>query len=88
MRLAGFTQLPRQDNVNGRIRAYEFYVSERAADWGDAVASGTFANNDQLQEVRFEKPVTGRYIRLVGKSEWNDAYYASLAELDVLAVKE
>jgi beta-galactosidase len=85
--LLGFTQLPRQDMVNGRIRQYEFYVSDDGKQWGSAASSGRFPNNDQLQTVRFEKPVTGRYIRLVALSEWSGQYYTTIAELDVMAAK-
>ena len=88
LKLAGFTQLPRQDNANGRIRQYEVYVSNDPSQWGTPVAQGTFRNDDQLQEVEFETPVDGRYIRLVSQSEWSRAYYASIAELNVMAIKE
>lgn len=88
LKLAGFTQLPRQGNSNGRIREYEVYVSADPGQWGNPVAAGTFANDEQRQEVRFAEPVTGRYLRLVGRSEWTRAHYASIAELDVMAIKE
>jgi len=85
--LLGFTQLPRQGISNGRIREYEFYVSRDGEQWGSAVSAGRFPNNSQLQSVQFEKPVTGRYIRLVALSEWSRQYYTTIAELDVLAAK-
>ncbi len=88
LKLIGFTQLPRQDMANGRIRRYDVYVSNDSSQWGDPVAQGSFGNNDQLQEVRFESPVDGRYLRLVSQSEWSRAHYASIAELDVMAIKE
>ncbi len=87
-KLAGFTQLPRQENRNGRIREYEVYVSDSPSTWGAPVAKGSFRNSDQLQEVRFDHPVPGRYVRLVALNEWNNDYFASLAELNVMAVKE
>lgn len=85
--MLGFTQLPRQGMANGRIRAYEFYVSSDGKQWGRAVSEGRFPNSDQLQTVRFEKPVTGRYLRLVALGEWSGQYYATIAELDVMAAK-
>jgi hypothetical protein len=88
LQLVGFTQLPRQGgNANGRIRGYEFYVSADGRQWEPVVKDGRFPNNDQLQEVRFEKPATGRYIRLVALSEWSRQPYTTIAELDVLAAK-
>lgn len=88
LQLVGFTQLPRQGgNANGRIRGYEFYVSADGQQWEPVVKDGRFPNNDQLQEVRFEKPATGRYIRLVALSEWFRQPYTTIAEFDVLAAK-
>jgi len=87
VRLLGFTQLPRQDSANGRIGAYEFYVSDDGQQWGAPVSKGRFPNSGQLQTVKFEKPVTGRYIRLVALSEWSRQYYTTVAELDVMAAK-
>ncbi len=85
--LLGFTQLPRQGNSNGRIRTYEFYVSADGKQWEPVVSEGRFPNSDQLQTVRFEKPVTGRYIRLVALSEWSRQSYTTIAELDFMAAR-
>jgi beta-galactosidase len=68
--MLGFTQLPRQDQANGRIRRYEFYVSDDGTDWGEPVVKAEFPNNDQLQTVIFAQPVKGRYIRLAALNEW------------------
>ncbi len=87
VRLLGFTQLPRQDMSHGRIREYEFYVSPDGKQWGSAVSAGRFPNDGQLQSVQFDKPVAGRYIRLVALSEWSREYYTTIAELDVMAAK-
>ena len=87
LKLAGFMQLPRQDNANGRVKEYEVYVSKSTSDWGSPVAEGAFGNTSERQEVRFDKVVRGRYIRIVCKNEWNNAHFASVAELDVMAVK-
>ena len=86
--LLGFTQLPRQGgNSNGRIRTYEFSVSADGKQWEPVVKEGRFPNSDQLQTVRFEKPVTGRFIRLVALSEWSRQPFTTIAELDVMAAK-
>jgi len=85
--MLGFTRLPRQDQANGRIRAYEFYVSSDGKDWGDPVVKAEFPNSDQLQTVTFAQPVKGGYIRLVALNEWGRQYYTTIAELDVMAAK-
>jgi beta-galactosidase len=85
--LIGFTQLPRQGNPHGRIRPDEFYVSEDGKQWEPVVKEGRFPNSDQLQTVRFEKPVAGRYVRLVALSEWSRQPYTTIAEFDVMAAK-
>ncbi len=54
---------------------------------GERVKEGRFPNNDQLQTVQFDKPVKGRYIRLVAGGEWSRQPYTTVAELDVLAAK-
>jgi len=87
LEILGFTQLPRQGNANGRIRSYEFYVSRDGKQWEPVVTDGRFPNSDRLQEVRFEKPVTGRYVRLVALSEWSRQNYTTIAEFDVMAAR-
>jgi hypothetical protein len=79
----GFAYLPRQNNENGRIANYEFYVSEDGVDWGlAAVATGTFDNTTAEQDV-FITEVSARYIRLVALSEVNGNAWTSVAELNV-----
>jgi len=85
--MAGFTYLPRQNQSNGRIREYEFYVSDDPKDWGEPVSKGRFRNTTAVQKVEFDKPVGGRYIRLLSRSEVSRAYYTSCAELDIIATR-
>ena len=87
VKLLGFMQLPRQDMDHGRVGDYEFYVSKDGQEWGSPVSKGRFPNNDQLQTVKFDEPVIGRYIRLVALNEWSNEYYTTIAELDVMAAK-
>jgi beta-galactosidase len=87
LEILGFTQLPRQGNSNGRIRGYEFYVSGDGKQWEPVITDGRFRNSDQLQTVRFEKPVTGRYVRLVALSGWRRQNFTTVAEFDVMAAK-
>jgi hypothetical protein len=82
--VTGLLYLPRQDgNINGTIAGYEIYVSEDDTNWGDAVASGTWANNSEQKEVDFNT-VDGQYVRLLAKSEVNGNAWASVAEINIL----
>jgi hypothetical protein len=86
--LRGFTALPRQDgNRRGRIKDYEFYVSDDGRNWGAPVARGTFPDTSNLQTIGFTQPTTARFVRLVALSGHGVEPYAALAELDVLPVE-
>ncbi len=85
LNLVGFRYLARQDSVNGRIGRYEFYVSPDGRQW-QQVKSGTFENHTRWQEVFFDQPQQGRYIRLKALDEHGGSYYTTVAELDVMAV--
>jgi hypothetical protein len=83
--LSGFRYLPRQDdNQNGNIAKYEFYVSDDISDWGNAGAKGEFISGSAWKKVLFEQAETGRYVKLVALSEINGKDYTSVAEIDVL----
>ncbi len=84
--LTGFRYLPRQDGgANGRIGAFEFYVSTDGTNWGPPVSTGTF--NEYLsplaEKVVSFPPKLGRYIRLRALSEANGSPITSVAELRV-----
>ncbi len=49
--------------------------------------TGRLPNNDDWQQVNFEKPVKGRYLCLEALSEQNGNYFASAAELTVVDEK-
>ncbi|MFF4851480.1 TIM-barrel domain-containing protein [Streptomyces sp. NPDC001194] len=67
--LDGLGHLPRQDGgVNGRIGGYEVYVSDSTTDWGQPVATGTFADTAAATSVALA-PKTGRYLRLRALTE-------------------
>ena len=83
-RITGFRYLPRQDMSNGWIAKYQIYVSRDGKDWGEALASGDFEKNGAEKEVLFEKPVTGRFIRLVALSGFDGQVFASIAEFDII----
>jgi signal transduction histidine kinase len=50
----------------------------------DPVATGQFLDGDERQEVRFDKPVKGRYFCLESLSAQDGRPYAAVAELDLL----
>jgi F5/8 type C domain len=83
-KIKGFTYLPRQDEeVNGTIKDYEFYVSDDGKDFGQPVKKGTFHEGKEKKTVTFEaKPC--RFIKLKALSEINDAAWTSAAEIDVI----
>jgi F5/8 type C domain len=86
-RIKGFTYLPRQDDeVNGTIKQYEFYVSDDGKNFGQPVTRGSFGTNDSIQKrsVMFDvKPA--RFVKLRALSEINDQPWTSAAEIDVIA---
>jgi hypothetical protein len=79
----GIVYTPRQDLANGRIAAYEVYVSRDGASWGEAVASGTWPDGAAKQTVRFPQPAAARFVKLVAKSEVKGNTFAAVAELEV-----
>ncbi|MFE9040219.1 TIM-barrel domain-containing protein [Streptomyces sp. NPDC007818] len=82
--VGGFSYLPRQDGgVNGRVGAYEVYVSETTTDWGAPVATGTFA--DTADEKTVSTTVKrGRYVRLRALTEaGNRGPWSSAAEISL-----
>ena len=66
------------------IKDYEFYVSGDSDNWGAAVASGTFVNDQTEKTVSFDNTL-GQYVRLIALSEVNDGPWTIMAELNVLA---
>lgn len=83
-KIDSFSYMPRQDSEdNGRIANYEFYVSNDTANWGTAVATGTFADTEAEKTVALSSPKIGRYFRLVALSEVNNQDLTAAAELNV-----
>ena len=77
-----FRYFPRQFGTNGRILNYEFYVSNDSVNWGNAVASGNFADNKSEKSVSFPT-ATGQYVRLVSLSTRGSGDWTSMAELNI-----
>lgn len=83
--LCGLTLLPRQDgNRNGWIKDYAIYLSDSPADWGVALVTGRFPYSSARKTITFDTPATGRYLRLVARSGFNNDPYTSIAELNLL----
>jgi hypothetical protein len=83
--ISGFTYLPRQDdNVNGTIKDYEFYISDDDKDFGQPVKKGTFAEGSDKKTVNFDAK-KGRFIKLKALSEINGEAWTSAAEIGVIA---
>ena len=86
-KISGIKYTPRQDSEEGRIADYAVYVSKDGRNWGEAVATGTFANSKEVQTVEFA-PCNGRYVKLQAVSPCvKDDKRAAVAELEIL-VKE
>ena len=61
--VGGFTYLPRQGNVNGRVKDWRFFLSNDGTNWREPVMRGSFTNTDALQTVLFTPPVPGSITR-------------------------
>ncbi len=88
-KLAGLILTPRQGgSSNGVIKDYEVYLSNDGLNWGTSVLKGTLPSSGSKGDytIRLNKDRVARFIKLVVKSGYNGPW-ASLAELDVLAVK-
>ena len=82
--VTAITYLSRQDgNENGMVKAYEFYLSNDKNSWGTAVASGEFQKTTSLQTAKLKTATTGRYLKLIAKSEINGRAWSSCAELGI-----
>ncbi len=84
--IRGFTALPRQDgNRNGTIWTYAFHASDDGKSWGEPVARGKFEETKALKTVVFERPVRGRFFKLVALT--GPTIHAALAEFSLLEAK-
>ncbi len=84
----GFIYTPRQSGKgNEIIEIYEVYISNAPDHWGKAVSKGRFdnvINNPIPQVIKFDKEVTGRYLKFVVPDSPSEMRSASIAEIDVL----
>lgn len=85
--IKGFTYLPRQDEEeNGTIADYEFYVSDDGKEFGEPVKKGLFEDGRGKKTVTFE-PKKCRFIKLKALSEINGQPWTSAAEIGVVAAE-
>ncbi|HYQ26657.1 MAG TPA: discoidin domain-containing protein, partial [Polyangiaceae bacterium] len=81
--LTGMRYTPRQDdNQNGMVKDYEFYVSNDKTNWGSAVKTGSFGTGKAPTTVTFPAKA-GRFIRFVALNEASGKAFNCVAELDV-----
>jgi hypothetical protein len=82
-RVDGFRYWPAQNGVeDGRIGAFQFYLSRDGVDWGAPVATGTFAN-DASGKIVILEPTLGRFARLVALEEVNAHPWTAVAEIEI-----
>jgi len=86
--IKGLTYLPRQEMSNGWIAEYEVYVSTDGKNWGDSIAGGKFQKGREKKKIAFAKNHNARFIRFVAVSGFDGQIFASVAELDVIAVSD
>jgi hypothetical protein len=82
--VAGVRYLPRQDGgINGTVADYAIYLSKDGLAWGEAVATGAFANDTTKKEVLFDT-MNARYVRFVALSEVNGRPWTCAAEINII----
>lgn len=81
-KISSITCLPRQNSANGRIKAYELFVSTDNINWGTPVSEGSFEPGASPKEIAFPAK-KGQFIRLRSLSEQNGNPFTTLAELSV-----
>jgi endo-alpha-N-acetylgalactosaminidase len=84
-----------KNQANGPVKNYRVFVTDDAAtardpkaDWGTPAATGSFhqpTSATEVQTVVFDKPVTGRYVKLEADSAVNGTDNASASEIRVRA---
>ncbi len=81
--VSGFYYVPRTDKHLGTIEKYSLYVSTDGQNWGEPVSKGEFANianNPVLQMIRLNKPVNGKFVKLVADKILDEAKSVSIIE--------
>ena len=66
--LKGLTCTPRQDQSTCRTADFEVYISNDPTQWGNAIEKARLGNESATQNIKYKFPVTGRYLKLIIKS--------------------
>ncbi len=82
----GVRILPTQDaNAEGRIKDYAIYTSRDGQDWGQPIARGTWAADQNPRIISFREPLELKAIRLVALSGIDESNpSASVAEIEII----
>ena len=80
--LSSLIYTPRGNGSIGRVKDYEFYISDDGENWGAALVTDSFINSAEEQSAVFE-PVTGRFIRLKALNEVDGNHHTAIAEINV-----
>ena len=78
--------LPRQDDENGRARAYEIQVSSDGKTW-TSVAKGNFNGDAGTKRVTLKEPATAQHVKYIVVSTSNGRPFGSVAEIDIVPVE-
>ena len=81
--VTGFEYTQRQNGTNGRIKDYEIFVSENTTEFGEKVASGSFAAVMDAQRISIAGNKVGRYVKLVGLNSIAGNEFAGGAEVNI-----
>lgn len=89
LNINGFSfQTRNNNNRNGRINEFMFYISMDSLDWGEPQAMGVLEYPEPLSGVQqtasvYFGAVRGRYVRLVGLSSVAGDKHVMMAEFDI-----
>ena len=87
--IAGFVYRPRHDCNNGYFGKFEAAVADSPSALGEPAFRGdlsvTGARPSLPIQIRFPRPISGRYVRITIQSEANRRPFAAAAELELLS---
>ena len=83
--MSGVVLMPRQNNREheGDIREFALQISDDGMHWRD-VMRGELPSSFEPHRLRFEQPISGRFLKLIALSGFGDDTSVSLAELAVI----